>query len=58
MIFVATQELKGKLTAYFANNKKHLKGMGFKWISTFDNEQKAIMWVNENYMFNMKEYLY
>lgn len=59
MIFVATNDKNvGATTAFFAKNKKQLKEMGFRWISKFDNEQRAIMWVNENYHMNTKEYLY
>ncbi|WP_375559387.1 hypothetical protein ACE193_16825 [Bernardetia sp. OM2101] len=58
MIFIATQEQKGKITAFFAKNKKQLKEKGFKWIRKFDDEHRAILWVNESYLLNKKEYLY
>lgn len=58
MIYVATKQKEGKLTAFFSKNKKQLKEMEFRWIRKFDNEEKAILWVNENYLFNVKEYLY
>lgn len=59
MIYVAIQTPKaGNPLAYFAKNKKDLQTMGFNWISRFENETKAVMWVNENYMLNTKEFLY
>ncbi len=58
MIFVATKDVDSGTTAYFAKNKKQLKEMGFRWISKFDNEQRAVVWVNENFHLNIKEYLY
>lgn len=58
MIYVATEQDEGMTTAYLAKNKKALKEMGFKWITSFKSEQKAIMWINETYMFNFKEFLY
>lgn len=58
MIYVATEKKEGLITAYFAKSKKYLKEMGFKWIANFNDEQKAIVWVNENYSMNIKEFLY
>jgi len=58
MIYVATKDEKEMTVAYFSKNRKSLKDMGFQWISTFDSEQKAIIWVNESFFFNDKEFLY
>ncbi|MGD1841756.1 MAG: hypothetical protein ACFB0B_12795 [Thermonemataceae bacterium] len=59
MIYVATQEENdGSITAFLAKNKNKLKELGFRWISTFKSEQNAVIWINESYGFNFKEYLY
>ncbi|MCC5946466.1 MAG: hypothetical protein JJT94_16160 [Bernardetiaceae bacterium] len=60
MIFVATRDdkIKERTIAFFAKNKKLLKDKDFKWIRKFENEQRAIMWVNESYLLNEKEFLY
>lgn len=59
MIYVATQpQEEGKVKAFFAKNKKILKEMGFQQIANFDTETRAVIWVNENYFHNVKEYLY
>ncbi|WP_338792784.1 hypothetical protein V9L05_13205 [Bernardetia sp. Wsw4-3y2] len=58
MIFIATEDQKGKITAFFSKNKKQLKEKGFKWIRKFDDEHRAILWVNESYLLNQKEFLY
>lgn len=58
MIYVATEKTPETHVAYFSKNRKALKDKGFRWINTFDNEQKAIIWVNESYLCNEKEYLY
>ncbi len=58
MIFIATQDQKGKVTAFFSKNKKQLQEKGFKWIRKFDDEYRAINWVNESYLLNQKEFLY
>ncbi|WP_026999189.1 hypothetical protein [Eisenibacter elegans] len=59
MIYLATKEAEqGNTIVYFSKNRKTLKDMGFRWITTFDSEHKAIMWANESFMFNTKEYLY
>ncbi len=59
MIYVATEEQnEGFITAYFAKNKKLLREKGFNWIANFESETKAVIWVNENYFNNVKEYLY
>ena len=58
MIFIATQDQKGKIIVFFSKNKKQLQEKGFKWIRKFDDEYRAISWVNESYLFNQKEFLY
>lgn len=58
MIYVATEKVQGNVTAYFSKNKKVLKEKGFNWIANFKDEQKAVIWVNENFFHNNKEYLY
>ncbi|NJO03969.1 MAG: hypothetical protein HC880_21880 [Bacteroidia bacterium] len=58
MIYVATERREGTIKAYFSKNKKALKEMGFNWIAHFESETKAVIWVNENYLNNIKEFLY
>ena len=58
MIYVATKDIQGKMNVYLSKNKKTLKDMGFKWIRNFKTETKAIIWINESYLNNEKEFLY
>ena len=60
MIYVAAQNAKeqSQTTVFLSKNKKTLREMGFRWINTFRNEQRAIIWINESYFFNIKEFLY
>lgn len=58
MVYVATKQAEGRVEAFFSKSKKILRDLGFSWIAHFESETKAVIWVNENYFHNTKEFLY